>query len=62
MAIHPKVGTQLEITENWQVRLEVGFIKRKQVIAGLNYRFGWAKKAKEPAPQAASKQPAPQAP
>jgi hypothetical protein len=49
------VGTQLEITQRWQVRLEVGFIKRTQVIAGLNYRFGWIKKSKVPtaAPAAA---------
>jgi hypothetical protein len=34
-------GAQLELSENWQLRVEVGFIKRTQVIAGLNYRFGW---------------------
>jgi hypothetical protein len=33
-------GAQLELTEHWQIRVEVGFIKRTQVIAGLNYRFG----------------------
>jgi opacity protein-like surface antigen len=33
-------GTQLEVTENWMVRAEFGFIKRTQVIIGLNYRFG----------------------
>ena len=34
------VGAQLELSEHWQLRAEVGFIKRTQVIAGLNYRFG----------------------
>lgn len=37
------LGAQLEINEHWQLRTEVGFIHRTQVIAGLNYRFGIAK-------------------
>jgi hypothetical protein len=42
------VGTQLELTENWQIRAEVGFIKRTQVIAGLNYRFGMVPRSSKP--------------
>jgi hypothetical protein len=37
------VGTQLEFTPNWQMRVEVGFIHRTQVIVGFNYRFGVGK-------------------
>jgi hypothetical protein len=34
------LGTEIGITREWRVRAEVGFIKRTQVIIGLNYRFG----------------------
>jgi hypothetical protein len=39
------IGTQLELTPNWQIRAEVGFIKRTQIIVGLNYRFGVFKRS-----------------
>lgn len=34
------VGAQLELSEQWQLRAEAGFINRTQVILGINYRFG----------------------
>jgi hypothetical protein len=35
------VGSQLQLSKNWMVRAEVGFLgERAQFIAGLQYRFG----------------------
>lgn len=33
------IGTQLEISESWFIRAEVGFIKRESFMLGFNYRF-----------------------
>jgi hypothetical protein len=42
------VGAQLEINEHWQLRTEVGFIQRTQVLLGFNYRFGLLVPIKKP--------------
>lgn len=34
------VGTEIGFNDRFQVRAEVGFINRTQVIVGVNYRFG----------------------
>lgn len=34
------VGTQLEFSERWFLRAEVGFIQRQSFMLGFNYRFG----------------------
>jgi len=49
------IGTDIGITDNFFVRMEVGFIERTQFIGGINYRFdGMPVKEKKKKPQPAA--------
>jgi len=48
------IGTDIGLTDNFFVRMEVGFIERTQFIGGINYRFDGMPVKKKKAKQAAA--------